>query len=172
MNEVPQITQAEIDKYKNVFDEKIGHYAVSYDKNEEGEESMGIYQGDSGIDANWSGSIILEQDYSVKWNFSILNGASIDAKMKLNDENKNLISNVYDIYEIWRDGLKQYLVGGGEEASAGGFEDAGEEIVSGGPAETSPAGEEMPLAESKTIKGRQGLINESSDRMKRLAGLK
>ena len=172
MNDTPQITQAEIDKYISLFNEKIGHFALTFEKPEGEENSLFIYQGDSGTDANWSGHVVLGNDYYVKWEFSVLNGAYVEAKMKLDHTNKDVISSIYDFYEIWKNDLTKYLSSGGEDEM--GAMDSGEEIVSGGPAETSPLGEEMPempLAESRTPKGRHQIISSSSDRMKKLAGL-
>ena len=171
MEDIAQITQAELDKYKNMFNEKVGHYSVVFEKDENGEETFQIYKGESGVDANWSGYVILENDYSVKWKFSVLNGVFVEAVMKITDGNKDVVSNIYDFYNIWKNELVKYLVSGESGEEVGSME-GGEEIVSGGPAETSPVGEEMPLAESTGTKGRQRLINDSSDRMKRLAGLK
>lgn len=175
MNDIAKITKAEIDKYKKMFNDKIDYYAINFNTKEEGEQVVDdfeIYKGDSGVDASWSGSIILEKDYFINWEFSILNGVYIDCKMRMNDSNKNVINNIYEVYTNWREDLSKYIVSSPKDFSSDTPSDSGEEIVSGGPAETSPEGESMPLSESRTTKGRQKTINESVNRMKRLAGLK
>ena len=59
-----QITQAEIDMLKSQFEGKIGNYSIAFKKDEEGEEIPPmVYNGESGEDAYWSGSIILEQSF-------------------------------------------------------------------------------------------------------------
>lgn len=174
MSDIAQITKSEIEKYKQMFSNKIGPYAVQFDTKEQNGnvlDNFDIYKGESGIDANWTGSIILEKDYFIKWEFSILNGIYIEAKMRMNDNNKNIIGNLYQVFENWRNELSRYLVAPTDSMGQQVPQDSGEEIISGGPTETSPEEEMLPLAESRSTKGRQQVINNSSDRMKRLAGL-
>jgi len=174
MSEIAQITKSEIEKYKQMFSNKIGPYAVQFDTKEQNGnivDSFEIYKGESGIDANWTGSIILEKDYFVKWEFSILNGVYIEAKMRMNDNNKNIIGNLYQVFENWRSELSRYLVAPPGEMGQQMPQDSGVEIVSGGLAVVAPEEELASLSESRSTKGRQDIINSSSDRMKRLAGL-
>ena len=158
-----QITQAEIDKLKKQFDSKIGNnYSVIFDKDEEGQDNFKIYKGKSGEDALWSGSILLEQDYYINWEFSLKNGAKIkEATFKVNDSNKSIINTIYDLYNIWSDNLAKFVRNSNETGT--------EEFQT--PEVESPTPEEETLSESRNLSGRKRNIDSSSDRMKRLAGL-
>ena len=137
-----QITQAEINELKSIFEQKIGNYSVTFNKDENGNEDFAVYDGDSGEDAFWSGSIILEQDYYVNWQFSLKNGVTImESTFKINEQNKNIISEIYDIYNIWSNKLSQYI--------------RGEESISTNSEEENLESEEESLAESRTIEGRK-----------------
>lgn len=158
----PRITQAEIEKLIKIFEEKVGRYSVIFNKDENDEYDFKIYNGESGADAYWSGSIILEQDYFVEWEFSLLNGVDIkNAIFRINESNKNICENIFDIYNIWYNQISKFIRSDAETTSM----NSGEEVVQGGEEE------EMSLSESRTIKGRKTLIDSSSDRMKRLAGI-
>jgi hypothetical protein len=158
----PQITQSEIQELIKIFEEKVGRYSVVFNKDENNEYDFKIYKGDSGVDAYWSGSIILEQDYFIDWRFSLVNGVNIEnATFRINESNKNICENIFDIYNIWYGKISKFIRNDSEAPSV----DSGEEIIQGGEEE------EMSLSESRTIKGRKTLIDSSSDRMKRLAGI-
>lgn len=162
-----QITQAEINELKSQFESKIGNYSIVFKKNEEGKEIFQVYDGESGEDAYWSGSIVLEQDYYIDWEFSLKNGATISkAAFKINENNKGIVNTIYDIYQIFSDNLNKYIRTDGE-SSGMEAETSGEEIISGGEETEEPE----TIAESRTIKSRKNIIDSSSDRMKRLAGL-
>jgi hypothetical protein len=153
-----QITQAEINELKSIFEQKIGNYSVTFNKDENGNEDFSVYDGYSGEDAFWSGSIVLEQDYYVKWQFSLKNGATItESTFRINEQNKNIISEIYDIYNIWSDKLSKYI--------------RGEESMPTNKEEEKLENEEESLAESRTIEGRKKNIDESYERMKKLSGL-
>lgn len=158
----PQITQAEIKSLIKTFEDKVGRYSVIFNKGENDEYDFKIYNGKSGSDAYWSGSIILEQDYFVDWEFSLVNGVDIkNATFRINESNKNICENIFDIYNIWYNQISKFIRSDAETTSM----NSGEEVAQGG------GEEEMSLSESRTIKGRKTLIDSSSDRMKRLAGI-
>jgi hypothetical protein len=162
-----QITQAEINELKSQFESKIGNYSIVFKKNEEGKEIFQVYDGESGEDAFWAGSIVLEQDYYIDWEFSLKNGATISkAAFKINENNKGIVNTIYDIYQIFSDNLNKYIRTDGE-SSGMEAETSGEEIISGGEETEEPE----TIAESRTIKSRKNIIDSSSDRMKKLAGL-
>jgi hypothetical protein len=160
-----QITQAEINELKKQFDDKIGNnYSVVFDKDEEGRDNFKIYKGQSGEDALWSGSVILEQDYYIKWEFSLKNGPKVTkATFKINDSNKDIISTIFDLYNIWSDNLSKYVRSSEENNNS-------EEITSTDAELDVTAGQET-IAESRSFSGRKRLIDSSGDRMKKLAGL-
>jgi hypothetical protein len=171
-----QITQAEINELKKQFEKKIGKYTVIFDVDENGEETFKAWNSPV-RDAVWSGQVLLEKDYFVKWSFSLINGFKVlESVFQINDENVNIINMINNIYNIWYENLNKYVIAdeggssdlGGEEqvsVETGELGDVEEEIE-GGTEE-----EEAPLSESKTKLGREKIIKESSERMKKLAGL-
>ena len=166
-----EITKAEIQDLQKQFNQKIGDYAVKFNE-------PSIYKGYSGQDANWSGTVLLEKDYMISWEFSLINGLKIlDANFNVNDKNKNIMQDLQDIYEIFYDKLNQVVRDveyqpetkeTGDEVMLGTDADETEQL--GGPAETSPEGESMPINESRMVKNRRKTINSNYERMKRLAG--
>lgn len=165
------ITKAEIQDLQTQFTQKIGDYAVKFDE-------LSIYKGYSGQDAKWSGKVLLEKDYSISWEFSLIDGVKIlDANFVINDKNKDIFKNIQDIYEVFYDKLNQVVrdVEYEPEAKETGDQvmldtDADEIGQIEEPAETSPEGEMMPISESRLIKNRKKTINSNYDRMKKLAG--
>jgi len=166
-----EITQAEIQDLQKQFTQKIGDYAVKFNQ-------LSIYKGYSGQDANWSGTVLLENDYSLSWEFSLINGVKIlDAHFVINDKNKDILKNIQDIYQVFYDKLNQVVRDVEYEAEP---EETGDQVMLGtdgdeieqlgGPAETSPEGEKMPINESRMVKNRRNTIKSNYERMKRLAG--
>ena len=172
-----QITQAEINELKKQFEEKIGKYTVKFHKDENGEETFKAWYSPV-KDAFWSGTVVLEKDYFIKWSFSLINGFKVlEATFKINDENKDIISMIKNVYDIWYENLNSSIMAGEDESSElGGEEPVSTETGELGDVEEEIEGEteeeEGPISESRTKSGREKIINNSSDRMKRLAGLK
>jgi len=166
-----KITKAEIQELQKQFTQKIGDYAVKFGE-------LSIYKGYSGQDANWSGTVILENDYSISWEFSLINGVKVlDANFVVNDKNKDILKKIQDVYDVFYDNLNQVVRDVEYEPEAketadqvmlGTDSDEVEEL--GGPAETSPEGESMPISESRLVKNRRKNINSNYSRMSRLAG--
>ena len=161
---IPQITQAEINELKKEFENKIGNYSVVFNKDEDGKEDFKIYKGESGKDAFWSGSVLLEQDYYVEWSFSLINGFKVlSATFKVTEQNKDIISAINNVYEIWSINLNKYIRSDEYESSEIGGEEPVPEEPLGAEVEDSET-EEAPLAESRTKKGRQNIIKNSGER--------
>lgn len=166
-----EITKAEIQELQKQFTEKIGDYAVKFNE-------ISIYKGYSGQDANWSGTVLLEKDYMISWEFSLIDGIKIlDANFIVNDKNTNILQDLKDIYEVFYDKLNQVVRDveyepqakeTGDEVMLGTDSDEIEQL--GGPAETSPEGEMMPINESRMVKNRRNTIKSNYERMKKLAG--
>jgi len=91
----PQIQASE-----NRFRENVSPL-VQFDKIEGTNTSFRFYKGVSGIEVEWSGIIKFGSDEFIKWKFSILNEVFINANYRLNEENKNIITRIYDIYAVW-----------------------------------------------------------------------
>jgi hypothetical protein len=171
-----KITQAEINELKKQFEEKIGKYTVVFDKDENGEENFKAWFSPV-KDAIWSGKVQLEKDYYIHWSFSLINGFKVlEAVFQVNEDNKNIISMIDNIYNIWYENLNKAILADEEESGeVGGEEPIPPEEGELGDVEGEIEGDteeaEAPLSESRTKLGRQKVIKESSDRMKRLAGL-
>lgn len=168
---IAQITQAEINELKKEFEDKIGNYTVRFNQDENGKEDFRIYKGESGKDAFWSGNILLEQDYYIEWSFSLINGFKVlSATFKVTEQNKDIISIINNVYEIWSINLNKYIRGDEyESAEIGGEEPVPEEPLGDEVEDTES--EEGPLSESRTKEGRKIVIRKSGERMKKLAGL-
>jgi hypothetical protein len=96
----PQIQASEVEAWENRFRENVSPL-VQFDKVEGTNTSFKFYKGVSGIEVEWSGIIKLGSDEYIKWKFSILNDVFIDAKYRLNEDNKDIITNVYNLYASW-----------------------------------------------------------------------
>lgn len=175
-DEVPQVTAAEVTDWEENF-RKVVSPLVRFDKQDNG-YSMKFYNGESGIDAYWSGIIIMKSDNYIKWNFSLINGVFMDSKVNLDEHNKNIPANLYDFFQSWQSEVSKTITEPTEGSS--------KEMSTPPPASTQPtnlAGPESantappaepgatPLTESRKDKKRQSVILDSSERMRRLAGL-
>lgn len=96
----PQIQASEVQAWENRFRENVSPL-VQFDKIEGTNTSFKFYKGVSGIEAEWSGIINLGSDEYIKWKFSILNDVFIDAKYRLNEENRDVMARIYDLYAAW-----------------------------------------------------------------------
>lgn len=137
----PQIQASEIETWENKFRENVSPL-VQFDKIEGTNASFKFYKGVSGIEIEWGGTINLGSDEYIKWKFSILNDVFIDAKYRMTEENKNLISQIYDLYIAWSKEWSQSIAN----------------------LKTSP----NPLQETRT---KQNIIMYQKGRMTKLAGL-
>lgn len=178
--EAPRVTQAEVTKWETDFREKVSPL-VKFDV-QDNNYSMKFYNGASGVDAYWSGTIILKADNYLKWNYSMLNGVFMEAKMNLDEDNFKLPSNLYDFFKAWQAEVSQTITEPEAETQAQNQETsmttqpnaalAGPESANVPP--TAPEGQ--PLAENLIIikqipKSRKETIMDSGERMRRLAGL-
>ena len=185
--DVPQVTTSEIEDWENRFKQKV-FYNVQFGKeNEPKEEAMKLYKGESGIEANWSGKITLQENGYITWTFSILNGVFVSANLQLEENTKDIFSKLYEFYKEWNAEWGKILslpkgegeLGQGEMPNAmatvpsdnlGTMSGAG---LAAAPAQTPPA---APLAEdgsyNRSLKrNRDSIIKTQSKRMQILAGL-
>ena len=168
----PSVTTAEIADWEKRFKESVSPL-VQFD-NEPGKASMKLYDGASGIEATWSGNIVLNADNYVKWTFSIQNKPFVEAKFNLDSESKKIIDGLYEFYNIWRDEWSKSL---SIPPSADSGANASAELPAQGPAAapvTAAAPAPAPITEAynKGVnRNRSRLIEDHSDRMKRLAGI-
>lgn len=96
----PQIQASEVEAWENKFRENVSPL-VQFDKVEGTNTSFRFYKGVSGIEIEWSGIINLGSDEYIKWKFSILNDVFIDAKYRMTEENRDMVSKIYDLYIAW-----------------------------------------------------------------------
>jgi hypothetical protein len=138
----PQIQASEIAEWENKFKQNVSPLVKFNTKGDNG-TSFKMYKGSSGIEVEWSGEINLGSDDYIKWKFTILNDVFIDAKFKLDDDTKELIKKIYDLYITWSKDWSQNLSKLGTDSTQ--------------------------LKENRT---KENIIKFSKDRMTKLAGLK
>lgn len=105
--QAPKITQAEVTKWENEFREVVSPL-VKFDTQDNG-FSMKFYNGESGVDAYWSGTVILKSDNYIKWTFSVLNGVFVEIKMNIDENNQKISSNLYDFFKSWQEEVSKTL---------------------------------------------------------------
>jgi len=147
-NYAPAITSTEIAEWENRFKEIVSPL-VEFEKQDNG-QSMKLYSGLSGTEASWKGAILLSSDNYINWDFSLQNGPFIEAKYKLDSDNHQIIENIYNFYQQWRSEWSKML--------------------------TMPPTPEIDASHEKNIqeiqkRTKQNIIDNHSERMKRLAGL-
>lgn len=138
----PQIQASEIAEWEQKFKENVSPL-VQFDKNGENGSSFKLYKGSSGVEVEWSGIINLGSDDYIKWKFTILNDVFVDSKFKLNEDTKDLVRKIYDLYISWSKDWSQTVSKVGSEPTQ--------------------------IKESRT---KENIIKFSKYRMTKLAGLK
>ena len=182
LKEAPKVTEAEVTKWENDFRTNVSPL-VKFDSQDNG-RSMKFYNGDSGVDAYWSGIIILKSDNYLKWNFSMLNGVFMESKMNLDENNQKIPSNLYDFFKGWQAEVAKTITEPGEATQEAPILEPAPDLAGPETANAPEAPEAPPLAEgliisnsNKTIskervnQSRKNNIMDSGDRMRRLAGL-
>lgn len=97
----PQITRSEVDEFEQKFKEVVSPM-VKFNSNEEGEIDYQLYKGESGIEASIGGTIPLQAENYIKFNFSLQNGPFMSAKVELTTDTAEIISNLASFYEQWK----------------------------------------------------------------------
>ncbi len=82
MENKPQITTSEVQEWENKFKESVSPL-VQFTQDGAGNDSMKLYNGQSGVEASWAGTIVLNNDNYIKWTFSIQNEPFIECKLNL-----------------------------------------------------------------------------------------
>lgn len=189
--EAPKITKTEVVKWENDFREKVSPL-VKFDQQDNG-YSMKFYNGESGLDAYWSGIIVFKADNYLKWNFSMLNGVFMDSKMSLDENNQRIPANLYDFFKAWQTEVAKAITEPGKESQSdvnnpamgatetnlGGPELSGPESNNAQPEGGNALAEgslisNVPILKNKASKfddSRKNKIMDSAERMRRLAGL-
>lgn len=181
--EAPKVTQAEVVKWENDFRENVSPL-VKFDSQDNG-YSMKFYNGESGVDAYWSGTIILKSDNYLKWNFSMLNGVFVESKMNIDENNQKIPSNLYEFFKSWQGEVAKTITEPNPESQsqeAATVSQPEQSVQLSGPESTNATQGQEALSEGillgnnvvlqRVDKSRKDTIMDSFDRMKRLAGLK
>ena len=114
------------------------------------ENTMQLYNGNSGIDASWYGKILLEEDNYVYFELSLTKKPFIKAVMSLDESNADIIKNLYLFYGDWKDYWSQTLSGNS-------------------PASGNSADMVSEIRKNRTSKF---IIENYSERMRKLAGVR
>jgi len=177
----PQVTSDEVKQWENKFRESITPQ-VQFEVPDNGKPSMQFYNGESGIEASWSGTIILTSDNYIKWSFSIQNGLFIDCKLNLNEEILNIVKKLSDFYNIWKEEWGKQITIPDENR------DDTEMVAGGAPNPVQPAAatpgagadtgmnptlspDQIPGPVNENNRSKQTIIRENRERMMRLANL-
>jgi len=187
IKKVPKVSSIEVETWEENFRGKVSPL-VQFDE-QDNKYSMKFYNGESGIDAYWSGIIILKNDDYLKWNYSALNGVMMDCKMSLDETNKKIPTELYDFFVLWQaDVLKTITSTKPEDAGTPAPAPLEQPAAAlAGPETTNapPMPGTQQLAEGdglinlrknavnhniKNVK-RESAIMDSAERMRRLAGL-
>ena len=167
----PAVTTAEIADWENRFKESVSPM-VQFD-NEAGKPSMKLYNGASGIEATWSGNIVLKADNYVKWTFSIQNAPFVEAKFTLDVESKKIIDGLYEFYNIWKDEWSKSLsIPPAVDSGSAELPAQGQPAVPGTASTPPPTPGAVTEAYNKGVnRNRSRIIEDHSDRMRKLAGM-
>ncbi len=161
MNTSPQVTQIEIESWEQKFREQVSA-SVQFDKDENGNSSLKMYNGESGLEVSWDGTIQLGSDNFLKWTLSIKYGIYVEMKLNINEDNYELITKIYNFYKIWKRDWSKNLVQSSADLET---------------AQTNTEAPPITIQESffntnkKKKISKQQFIDENRDKMKTLAGL-
>lgn len=151
-NQVPEITTAEISDWETKFKESVSPM-VQFDT-QDGKPSMRLYNGQSGIEASWAGTIILKADNYIKWSFSLMNEPFVEAKFNINDENKRIVDALYDFYNMWKEEWSKSI-----------------SIPPSAETNTEMSTDGAPATLKESSRTKENIISDHSERMRILAGL-
>lgn len=109
----------------------------------EGDVTMQLYSGESGIEATWFGKILLQDDNFIYWEFSLNRNPFIKSNIVLEEDTLEILKSLFDYYLTWKTYWLQAL-----------------------------SSKSTMVSEAKgKNRNSQFIIENHSDRMKRLAGL-
>lgn len=93
------ITTSEIKDFETKFKDNVSDRVV-FDK-QQNNTSMYVYSGVSGIEAKCSGTIPLNSENKIKWEYSIQNGVFVDIKSELSTDLLDILENLNSFYVSW-----------------------------------------------------------------------
>lgn len=172
-NNSPQVTASEVKDWEDKFKANVSaQVQFTPATNSANGQSLSLYNGASGVEALWSGTIILGADNYINWSFSIQNEPFIEAKMNLNENNFTIVQNLYNFYNSWKEEWSKQL------SLPNANMDDTQNMASGGP--SAPAPEQPtpqagpvptpPIQENRRTK--LAIIEDHKERMQKLSGLR
>lgn len=168
MENKPQITTSEVQEWENKFKESVSPL-VQFTNDGTGNGSMKLYNGQSGVEASWAGTIVLNNDNYIKWTFSIQNEPFIECKLNFNENNQMILTNLYNFYQVWKEEWSKHL------SIPGGNQDDVNNISGGqsNPAEPTPASPEQAQSPiNENLRTKAAIIANHKARMQKLSGLR
>lgn len=95
-----QILSSEISKFKQDMSANVSSN-IHFD-NQQNSHVIYAYRGDSGTEAMCSGSIPLNSENKIKWEFSLQNGAYVEANSELSEDFVELLTKLNSYYVSWK----------------------------------------------------------------------
>jgi len=99
--EEPQITRSEVESFEQKFKEVVTP-SVKFNTGEDGAIDYRLYNGESGIEASVGGTIPLQAENYIKFDYSLQNGPFMTASVELTTDVAETISNLANFYEQWK----------------------------------------------------------------------
>lgn len=157
MSEIVPIQKSEIKNWEDRFKKDVYPFvkflkspltngnveSENKNKEEENSVSMQLYSGESGIEATWFGKILLQDDNFIYWEFSLNRNPFVKSNIVLDESSLNILKNLFNYYLTWKTYWLQAL-----------------------------SSKSTMISEAKGInRNSKYIIDNHSDRMKRLAGI-
>lgn len=173
-NTKPQITTTEIQDWEKKFKESVSPL-VQFDADEQsGGNSLKLYNGQSGIEASWAGTIILNNDNYIKWSFSIQNDPFIECKLNYTKENYDILTKLFNFYATWKaEWAKQLSIPGytDEQPAAGGEQSQQPPMQDQGMGQM-PGLDQGSSQLQENERTKLNIIKNHKERMQKLSGLR
>lgn len=160
----PQITSSEVEQWENKFRNEVSTQ-VQFTSGENDGSSFRLYNGISGVEAEWAGTILFNADNFIKFTFSIQNGLFIETKVVLNQDVHELMTRLYNFYNTWKEEWSKQL------SIPDANRDDTQNVANGTP---EPASNEAPTPDAiqEDDRTKLGIITHHKGRMQILAGLR
>lgn len=176
MANIPQINASEIAEWEAKFREEVSP-SVQFAVGNNAGKSMRFYNGTTGTDAQWSGTITFQNDSWIKWNFKARDVPFIEVKAELTEECSKMLTNLFTFYNSWKDEWIKKLtipdnVRKDVDANTGGAQQnvpppAPAQAAGNTPPPPPPAGG----AVNEQFRTKESIIDLNRERMMRLAKL-
>jgi hypothetical protein len=118
MSEVVPIQKSEIKSWEDRFKKDVYPFVKfmkepllngdekpeegEFKSQDEGDVTMQLYSGESGIEATWFGKILLQDDNFIYWEFSLNRSPFIKSNIVLDDDSLEILKKLFDYYLTWK----------------------------------------------------------------------